>query len=184
MSMNHGNIMSKERELAANLIHDILIKLHAHFPWTVIEIAISFNERLEENSAFVVKVLENVMDEESKQKMADYLPECTDTGALPSDVAAQLMHSFSHEDVSALLNQSFFSLNTEQKEECLPWDLAEQPMSFESLGDEKTMAIVNIKMKLRELAMLRGIIARYEEECGIECIAIDTVFEILNFEMV
>ncbi len=180
------NNYAKEKAIITELVNKTLVDLHKHFPWTVVEIAISFNDRIGAENPFVVKVLDNVLDAESKAKLDEYLPECTDDGALPSDAALALMNSFTSSQVSQVLaNQNLFSLGGgNQKEECLPWDLADAPLSYDNLGDEKIMAIKNIKMKMRELAMLRGIIAVNSEECDTECIAIDTMVEVLNFKLV
>ncbi len=187
MSTQDLTDLKKEKAIITKLVHEVLVSLHGHFPWTVIEIAISFNERIGEDNPFVLATLDGVLDEETKKKLDEYLPECTEDGALSSDMALQLMNSFSSHDfakLSSVLNKPLFSLDTAQKEECLPWDLSEQPLNYDGIGNERTMLIINIKMKLRELAMLRGIIARRENECGTECIAIDTILEILNFDII
>ncbi len=184
MPIHEQNDMAKEKAIISNLCHEVLLALHKNFPWTVIEIAISFNERIGAETDFVKKVLDGVLDKESQAKLDEYLPECTETGALPSDLAMQLMNSYSSDDIAKILAQPVFALAQEQKDECLPWDLAEQPVNYDTLGDEKTMAIRNIKMKCRELAMLRGMIARGGDDCGTECIAIDTIFEVLNFSII
>ncbi len=175
----------KEREIIAKNVYSILLDLNKHFPWAVIEIIISLHDRIGKENSFVSQVTHGILDKETEAKLDDYLPECTgDTSTPTAEFAKRFYEGKLGKVIASFLPESAFGLNAQAKEECLPWDLAEQPISFDTLGDEKSMAIKNIKMKLRELAMLRGIVARNSDECGTECIAIDTIFEILNFSIV
>ncbi len=178
--MQEKNI-DKEKALANKLMHEALIALNKDFPWTVIEIAITFNERIGKDSAFVMQMLDGILDEHAKEQLKNYNPECDESGILPADVTQNLYNKFSQYGYTEAYNKSMFGL-ADIKDECSPWDIAEETPVYENISSEKNMAIKNIKMKLRELALLRGILARQEKLD--ENIAIDAIFEVLNFEIV
>ncbi len=173
--------LEKEKALSAKLVHEVLIALHKDFPWTVIEIAITFNERIGEDNPFVVQALNGILDEHAKEQLKNYNPECDESGILPAEVSKNLYSKFSQYGYTEAYNKTMFGL-PDIKDECSPWDIAEETPVFENISNEKNMAIKNIKMKLRELAILRGILGRHEKID--ENTAIDAIFEVLNFELI
>ncbi len=176
--------IQKEKQLINKIYHEVLHDLKSSFPWTVLEIAVSLSDRLGKNNVLLTSIIDDVLSEDEKLKIDTYLPECSDNGLLPSDIIIEIQNDYSVQKLNEVFSSSFFSLNTETKEKCLPWDLAEQNSSYEEIDNEKLQAIIKIKIKLRELALLRGIIARFGNETQTEALAIDTLFEVLNFQII
>lgn len=168
------DIIEKEKSTAIALIHAILKELNQDFTWKVVEIAISFNDRLGKDNPLVVKSFEGILSEELKNKLEEYLPECTDNGMSASDIISEMINSSSHPDfakINASLANASIPFNSEIQEECQAWDKDEQTIQTEVFKDDKARAIMQIKMKLHELVMLKGFMSEKGECYGDECIA-------------
>lgn len=173
---------NKEREKAIILktVHLIIETLNICFPWKVIEIAVSFQLRIGKESSFVKSAFEGIIDTISEKEIEEYVVECPESDMLSPQAGISLFEKNSNGNMPNLLKNFSFNFDGVAPEECEAWDKAEE-VSPHNSQDKKIVSIQNIKVNLRELAMLKSLISHNQENYSEEIIAINTIFEILDF---
>lgn len=181
--------IQKEKKVVSSSLNAILHSLQLHFPWLVVETAISMQDRLGEDNSLVISVFEDVLDNKTKELLEQYLPECTESGAVSSDVALNLLNAYSTEGVADILSRNVFSFDTEVNKECLPWDIKEtEAGTFNSFftntkESNEILTIKKVKMDLASLFLVRSKLLKQENDFKDEIVAINTLFEVLNYNI-
>ncbi len=181
--------IQKEKTQIANCIHTLLADLHKEFPWIVVELAISFQDKIGADNPLVVNSFKNVLDDLSREVLEKYLPECHPDEVITSEISSAIFDSFSVKDnsqINAALAKPVFSLDVEQADECLPWDHVEKNTvpTFDISGNAniaKLNLIQKIKVELRDLAFRQAVALKEEESFKDELEAISIIFENLDF---
>ncbi len=178
--------IQKEKKIIIDDINTILKDLHGQFPWVVVELAMSLQERIGKDNPFVKAAFKDVLDDMSTEVLDKYIPECTPEGIVTSDVATSIYNSFNVQGVQDVLAKPVFSLDEEVSDDCLPWDYAEtQAPAFYGIGNsvnsQKLNLIRKIKMDLKDLAFRQAVALKKEEEFKDELEAISIIFDTLDF---
>ncbi len=184
--------IQKEKDVIIKDINAMLKNMHEPFPWLVVEVALSMLNRIGKDDPFVAKAFENVLDDMSEEVLEEYFPECVDHGTDVAHAAGSIFGSFNVAgNVQNILDRPAFSLDQDTKEECLPWDEAENMtitmgLSNESLiaKQKKRMTIQNVKRDMKNLIEYRKIIlANNKDDFKNELQTIEIIAEVLFIDL-
>lgn len=178
------NIQEEKAQVIKD-INGILKSLYTYFPWVVVEIIYSMQERFGMDEPLLKGAKDGVLDEVCQDILDEYVPECFPEEESVADITASIYEVFKKNYISDALNRPAFTLELETQDACKPWDIAEKEMFNQtdinlSGLSPKVNVIQNVKASLGELNCKKSSFETQADDFKIEIEAINIMNDVLD----
>lgn len=178
------DIQAEKKQIGLD-VNTILKSLFTYFPWVVVEIIYSMQERFGIDEPFLKSARDGVLDEVCQDILDEYVPECFPEEESVADITASIYAVFKKNYISDALNRPAFTLELETQDACKPWDIAEKEMfnqtdiNVSGLG-EKVNVIQSVKASMGELNCKKSTLEMQADDFKVEIEAINIMNEVLD----